>query len=193
MTPSDDFSISWVAPIVPPISLAGIPLGVSAEVLERVLLKYLVDAPKLLYRFENSPDLLLRIYGLDEFGDGGCSFSLFDDAIVNRLLKGTPALSILVRCGSVFAIKVYDFSFSGDSAQEFVYRGILSEGIGLGSLVSDLLPFALLEFDDAEEWFCTDCDYGGLEVTGWGVPLDDHPDQVVTALCVISGSAVKSK
>lgn len=61
----------------------------------------------------------------------------------------------------------------------------------MGSLVSDLLPFTSLEFDSAEEWFYTDQDYGGLEVTGWGVPLEDHPDQIVTALCVIPGTIAK--
>jgi hypothetical protein len=61
----------------------------------------------------------------------------------------------------------------------------LPEGIGLGGLVSDLLSFTALEFDEAEEWFYTDEDYGGLEVTGWGVFLEDHPNQVITALCVI--------
>lgn len=59
-------------------------------------------------------------------------------------------------------------------------------GIGLGSLVSDLLPFTSLEFDSAEEWFYTDQSYGGLE--GRQFLLEDHPDQVVTALCVISGA-----
>lgn len=73
MTSSNDFSISWVAPIVPSVSLAGIPLDVSAEVLERVLLK-IIDASSLLYKFENSPDLLLRTHGLDELGNGGYSF-----------------------------------------------------------------------------------------------------------------------
>jgi hypothetical protein len=190
MTLSYDFSISWLAPIVPSVSLAGIPLGVSAEVLERVLLKYLVDESSLIYKFEDSPELLLRTHGLDEFGNGGYSFSLVNDAVINRLLKGTPALSIMVRARQIYAVKVYDFSFPEEFARKFVYKGRLPAGIGLGSLVSDLLPFASLEFDCAEEWFYTDENYGGLEVTGWGVPLEDHPDQVVTALCVISGAII---
>lgn len=188
MTSSNDFSISWVAPVVPSISLAGIPLDVCVEVLDCVLLKYLVDKSSSLYRFEGSPDLLLRVYGLDEFGNGGYSFSLFSDAVINRLLKGTPALSIMVRGGRVYAVKVFDFSFPGEAAQNFIYKGVLSEGIGLGDLVSDLLPFTSLEFYDVEEWFYTDRSYGGLEVTGWGTPLEDHPNQVITALCVIPRS-----
>lgn len=187
MTSSNDFSISWVAPIVPSVSLAGIPLDVSAEVLECVLLKYLVDASSLLYKFENSPDLLLRMHGLDELGNGGYSFSLFNDAIINGLLKGTPALSIMVRVGKVYAVKVYGFSFPREPAHRFVYKGLLSECMGLGSLVSDILPFTSLEFDEAEEWFYTGCDYGAVEVTGWGVPLEEQPNQLITAICVIQG------
>jgi hypothetical protein len=192
MTLSNYFSVSWAAPIVPSISLAGIPLGVSAEDLGRVLLKYIVDANNQLYKFENAPSLRLKTHGLDGLGNGGYSFSLFDDAVINELLKGTPALSIMIREGKVHAIKVYDFSFSGDLAQELVYKGVLPAGIGLGSLVSDLLPFTSLDFDSAEEWFYTDQDYGGLEVTGWGVPLEDHPDQIITALCVISGTIAQA-
>ncbi|MFF7707584.1 hypothetical protein [Pseudomonas sp. NPDC007930] len=187
MTLSKCFSISWFAPVVPSISLAGIPLGASDEVLSRVFLEYLVDASGQLYKFEGSPILRLRTRGLDEFGNGGYSFFLFDDSVVNEMLKGTPALSVMIRGGRVYAVKVYDFSFPGDRSQNLVYKGTSPGGVGLGNLVSDLLPFAILNFDSAEEWFCTDQNYGGLEVTGWGVPLEDHPDQIITALCVISG------
>ncbi|ROM33825.1 hypothetical protein BK648_23930 [Pseudomonas poae] len=152
-----------------------------------MLLSYLVDENSQIYKFENAPNLLLRTHSLDVYGNGGYSFSLFDDAVINDLLKGTPALSIMIREGKVDAVKIYDFSFPGELSQEFVYKGVLPADIGLGSLVSDLLPFTTLDFDSAEEWFYTDQDYGGLEVTGWGTPLEDHPDQVITALCVISG------
>ena len=60
----------------------------------------------------------------------------------------------------MYAVKVYDFSFPGEPAHRFVYKGLLSGGIGLGSLVSDILPFTSLEFDEAEEWFYTGRDYG---------------------------------
>lgn len=189
---SNYFSISWTAPIVPSISLAGIPLGASAEVLARMFLNYLVDEANQLYRFENAPSLRLITHSLDEFGNGGYSFYLFDGSVINELLKGTPALSIMIRKGKVYAVKVYDFSFPGELSQNLVYKGVLLEGIGLGDLVSNLLPFTTLDFDSAEEWFYTDQDYGGLEVTGWGVPLEDHLDQVITALCVISGAAAQN-
>ncbi|WP_353958563.1 hypothetical protein [Pseudomonas sp. 'CRE Jenny 4'] len=111
MKPSNDFSVSWVAPIVPSISLAGIPLGVNAEVLRGVLLKYLVDAASQMYKFENAPSLRLRTHGLDELGNGGYSFSLFDDAVINDLLKGTPALSIMIRGGRFMLLRFTTSAF----------------------------------------------------------------------------------
>ncbi|EPN31185.1 hypothetical protein A244_38005, partial [Pseudomonas syringae pv. actinidiae ICMP 18807] len=53
--------------------------------------------------------------------------------------------------------------------------------IGLGSLVSELLPYTQLEFDEAEEWFYTDDKYGEVEVTGLGVPLEH-----ISAICIVS-------
>ncbi|MER0044482.1 MULTISPECIES: hypothetical protein [unclassified Pseudomonas] len=187
MMPLDSFSIVWDASIIPGVSLAGIPLHASAVDLEAVLSKYLTDKNSSLYRFEGAPELCLSRYGLDDRGNGGYSFSIFDDEIVSELKKGVPALSVLIRSGRVYAVKVYDFSFPGEPAHRLVYKGLLSECIGLGSLVSDILPFTSLEFDEAEEWFYTGRDYGALEVTGWGVPLEEQPNQLITAICVIQG------
>lgn len=170
---------------MPSISIAGIPLGARVEDIECALARYLVDESKRLYQFEKSPVLMLKTYGVDERGSGGCSFSLYDDKDVNVLLKGTPALSLMFRESRVYAVKVYDFSFCGERARDFVYKGLFSEIIGLGNLVSDLLSLTCLYFDDVEEWFDIEKAHGGLEVTGWGVPLDEQPDQVITAFCVI--------
>lgn len=170
---------------MPSVSLAGIPLHVDADVLKCVLLGYLVDGSSSLYQFADSPVLRLKLYNLNENGDGGYSFVLSDASVINDLNKFTPALSVMIKSSKVCAVKVYDFSFPGEQAQNLIYKGALPEGIGFGGRVSDLLPFATLEFDEAEEWFYTDEDYGGLEVTGWGVSLEDHPDQIITALCVI--------
>lgn len=185
--PLESLSVTWGAPIIPGVSLAGIPLNAGADDLEAVLSRFLIDKDSLRYRFEESPDLCLSWYGLDECGNGGYSFSIFDDEIVSELKKGVPALSVLIRSWRVYAVKVYDFSFPGEPAHRFVYKGLLSGGIGLGSLVSDILPFTSLEFDEAEEWFYTGRDYGVLEVTGWGVPLEEQPNQLITAICVIPG------
>lgn len=187
MKPLENFSVTWDAPIVPGVSLAGIPLHASAIDLEAVFSRYLIDKSSLLYRFEGAPGLCLSWYGLDECGNGGYSFSIFDDEIVSEFRKGVPALSVLIRNGKVYAVKVYDFSFPGEPEHRFVYKGLLSGGIGLGSLVSDILPFTSLEFDEAEEWFNTGRDYGALEVTGWGGALEEQPNQLITAICVITG------
>lgn len=179
------FKISWNAPVLPGASLAGIPLGISSDVLMGKFQEYIVGSNDV-YKFYSSPELRLTTQGLDAFGNGSYSFFLFDDAAVNKFLKNLPALYIMIRKWSVFAIKVYDFSFPGEASQALRYRGRLPSGHGLGDLVSEIKKFSNLEFDDAEEWFCASCEYDGLEVTGWGVPLEDRPDQVVTALCVLS-------
>lgn len=184
MRKAESLAISWHAPIVPGTSLAGVPLSIDVDFLECVLLRYLVDRDGGIYRFDQGPELHLAS-NLDENGNGGYSFSIANDEVVHELKRGTPALSILVRDRRVYAIKIHDFSFPGDLAEQLVYKGALPGGIGLGDLVSDLLPFSVLEFDEAEEWFYTDRSYGVLEVTGWGVPIEDRPDQRITAICVI--------
>lgn len=181
----DSFSVVWDAPIIPGVSLAGIPLHASVVGLEAMLSRYLTDENSSRYSFEGSPDLRLSGYGLDECGNGGYSFSVFEDEVVGELRQGVPALSILIRNDRICAIKVYDFSFPCEPAHKFVYKGLLSGCIGLGSHVSDILPFTNLEFDEAEEWFYTGRDYGVIEVTGWGTPLEDQPNQLITAICVI--------
>ncbi|WP_306092908.1 hypothetical protein [Pseudomonas sp. SCB32] len=150
MIESNSLAISWCAPIVPSASLAGVPLNIEVDLLECLLLRYLVDRDGRVYRFDQGPDLRL-VCGFDEHGNGGYSFSIANDEIVHELKRGMPALSILVRDRRVFAIKVYDFSFPGELAEGFIYKGFLPGAIGLGSLVSDLLSFTTLEFDEAEE------------------------------------------
>ena len=68
------------------------------------------------------------------------------------------------------------------------YQGRLCGDIGLGDPVHDLLKYTELEFDNAEEWFYTDKEYGGLEVTGYGSDLNDEPGQMIMALTVIEES-----
>lgn len=186
MIGQEDMCVAWDAPIVPGFSLAGIPLHMDAADLETELSRYLVEGRRLRYRFEGAPDLHLSNFGLDEHGNGGYSFSIFESEVVGELRWGTPALSILVESGKVYAIKAYDFSFPGEPAHGLVYKGRLSGNIGLGSPLSEVLSLTSLEFDDAEEWFYTSCDYGVLEVSGWGCSLDDEPNQLITAICVIS-------
>lgn len=182
---NEDFKISWKAPITPCKSLAGIPVHASAKLLRSVLARYVVNEESLLYQFEDSPILKMEIYEPDSEGNGGYNFSLSDETVINKLLKGTPALSISLSNDRVTFIKIYDFSFSGDAAENYIYKGTLPGNIGLGSLVSELLPYTRLELDETEEFFYTDTQYGEVEVTGLGVPLEDIPDQHIIAICLI--------
>ncbi|WP_164280684.1 hypothetical protein [Stenotrophomonas indicatrix] len=180
MNLSCGFSVDWHAPVVPGVSLAAIPLLAPYADLEVALATHLVDANLLLYKFNGGPDLRLEKHLLDEYGDGGFLFSLFcgDDG------SNMAALSISIKGWAVRAIKVYALGEPGDAVTRYSYRGLTAESIGLGSLVSDFIGFTELYFDEAEEWFYSQSDYGAIEVTGWGVPLEDEPQQIVTAICV---------
>lgn len=179
-----DLFISWHASIIPSYALAGIPIGVCRNDFESVISRYLVGGRGSTYKFDGSPILRLEIY--DRFSDRTYfHFYIYDDSVVNELKRGLPSLTVMFRGGVVFAVKVYDFSFPGDSAEALVYSGALPGGCRLGSPVSSVLEFTSLEFDEVDEWFYADAEYGGLEITGWGVSLEDEPDQTISAICVI--------
>ncbi|WP_218173458.1 hypothetical protein [Pseudomonas gingeri] len=197
MSENGDFVISWRAGIVPSQSLAGIPLGISVEDFEKNLSRYVIDESRGLYKFQGSPILTLG-KELDSNGDGGYGFSVFDRELTGwRLYFSTSdhagadprALYVIVRSWKVFAVKVWMFeNLRLEELPVNSYAGKLQEGIGLGDLVSEFLKYTELDFDDAEEWFCTDENYGGLEVTGYGGDLSESPDQTIRALTVISRS-----
>jgi hypothetical protein len=180
----NSFSISWFAAISPGVSLAGIPLGLSEAEFESELAMYAIDDKQTLYRFEGSPVLKMA---RSEGGVGECGyiFDLFESDVISLNKRGIPALTIQLRHGEVFAIKIYDFSFPGEPANDFVYKGLLHSNIGLGSVVAELMPYTSLEFDRGEGWFVTDESFGLVEVSGWGVPLEEEPLQVITAICVL--------
>ncbi|WP_259639518.1 hypothetical protein [Pseudomonas syringae group genomosp. 3] len=180
-------AISWTAPIIPCESLAGINLGTSDSDLKTLISQYLIDENELKYQFKDSPALRLSAYELDDEGNGGYKFSLFDSDLINTVKKSRPALSISIRDNKVTFLKVYDFSFADDAAQDFIYKGVLPGNIGLGDSVSDLAPLTELEIDESDEFFYTDPAFGEVEITGLGVPLEDEPDQPITAICVIPG------
>lgn len=179
---NDVNSIEWDAPIVPGLSMAAIPLHAAYDDLDAVIAAYLIDADARLYRFEGGPDLHLERYGPDEHGIGGLLFSLPGGDRAGDM----AALSITIGGGVVRALKVYALGMPCDVVARKSYRGLAAGSIGLGSLVSDFLVFTELHFDEAEEWFCSGGDYGVLEISGWGVPLEDEPEQVVTAICVVA-------
>lgn len=185
--------VSWVAPIVPSISLAGIELGMSAGELFSLLSMYVVEDKNDLYQFEMSP--ILRLVKSNSNEDEIYLFNVYDKELTNwRLYFNTPehlganprALGIVVRDGKVHSVKAWHFEKlkEGDKPKN-IYRGKLPVNIGLGDLVSDLLPYANLTYDDAEELFYSYGEYGALEVTGYG-DLEEYPDQVVMAISVNS-------
>ncbi|POD67864.1 hypothetical protein [Pseudomonas syringae group genomosp. 3] len=161
----------------------------SAKLVSSVLDRYLIDEQNSLYQFEDSPILRLKTYNPDSNGESGYEFSLYDDTVIDRLLKGIPALSIVLRDEKVTFLKVDNFSFPGDSAEQFIYKGELPGGLVLGSNISKLLPLTDLDFDDALEWFYTDSKYGEIEIGEWGVPLEDEPDQIINSICIIPSQA----
>ncbi|TWC10990.1 MULTISPECIES: hypothetical protein [unclassified Pseudomonas] len=189
-----DFVIRWSAPILPSHSLAGIPLGVHVDEFEAVLNKYVVDDAKGIYKFVDSPALKMEKH-FDSKGEGGYGFHVVDLELTNwRLYYDSPehlgvetrALHVLTRNWKIYAVKVWMYENLADGQKPVSsYQGKLPENIGLGDFVRELLPYTDLEFDSAEEWFYTDREYGGLEVTGYCCDLNERPDQVIIALAVV--------
>ncbi|MCW1246066.1 hypothetical protein OC610_16755 [Pseudomonas sp. SAICEU22] len=188
------FEISWDAPVEPSKSLAGVPLAASVGELEKIFDFYLVDTDKALYQFKGSP-VLSMAKDIDANGDGGYGFSVFDRQLTNwNLFFDSPehggadprALYIIVRSWKVFAVKAWMFEkYLEGGGPVHSYRGKLSCGIGLGDALIDLLSHAQLEFDEEEGWYVAEGSYDGLEVTGYGVSLDDESDQAIMALAVL--------
>ncbi|MCU0093073.1 hypothetical protein N8H72_24070 [Pseudomonas koreensis] len=184
MSHHESYPISWVAPILPSVSLAGISLGSSNEILARSLDKYLVCGKAGIYRFEFGPDLHLAWSSIDGLGDGGYRFSFTALGTTSFGNADECALYIMIRGGKVYAIKVYAPEYPNNSGSALVYQGKLSSGFGLGDSVSDLSIYADLGFDEDEEWFVSGA-FSGLEISGWGVPLEDYPEQIITAIAIV--------
>lgn len=188
-----DKSVSWVAPILPSVSMAGIELGMSIEKLSNLLSFYEIDTKNNLYKFEMSP--ILKLVRSNSNEDEIYLFSVYDKDLTNwRLYFNRPdhagvnprALGIVVRNGKVFSVKAWHFEKlkDGDGPKN-IYRGKLPGSVGLGDPVSNLLLHTKLTYDDAEEVFYTDLEYGALEVTGYG-DLNEYPDQVILAIAVVA-------
>lgn len=183
-------AISWSAPIIPSVSLAGIPVGLDLARLEELLSRYLIEDS--LYQFEQSPVLQLR---KSTSGDDLLFvFSVRDRDLTNwRRHFNSPdhagvdprALGIVVRQGRVHAVKAWQFeSLNDDEKPANSYRGKLPGNIGLGDQVSELMEQVSLNYDDAEGVLYAGPEYGGLEITGYGEP-DDYPDQPIRAITVV--------
>lgn len=183
-------AISWAAPIIPSVSLAGIAIGLDIARLENMLSRYLVEEN--LYQFEQSP--LLQLRKSTSGGDQLFVFSVRDKDLTKwRLRFDSPdhagvdprALGIIVRQDRVHAVKAWQFESLKDNEKPTnSYRGQLPGNIGLGDHVSDLMAQVSLNYDDAEGVLYTGPEYGGLEITGYGEP-EDYPDQPILAITVI--------
>jgi len=195
-----DNKISWRAPIIPSISLAGIPIGLDVVDFDNLLELYLIDSGSLLYKFEESP--VLRLAKHESDFESIYLFHVHDVEMTNwRLYFASPnhagvntkALAVIFRNGSVHAVKVWNFELAKEGMKpKNVYSGRLPGGIGLDDPVNCLLQYTDLQFDEGEGWFYTDENYGGVEVTGYG-DLADYPDQTIMAIAVIARSPVQSE
>ena len=188
--------VSWVAPILPSVSMAGIELGMSTEKLLNLISFYEVDSENKLYKFEMSPILKLVRSNLN--GDEIYLFNVYDKELTNwRLYFNRPdhaganprALGIVVRNDKVRSVKVWHFEKLKEGGRaKNIYRGKLPENVGLGDPLSNLLSYSKLTYDDAEEVFYADLEYGALEVTGYG-DLMEYPDQVILAIAIVAEDA----
>jgi hypothetical protein len=169
-------------------------LGMDVGSLMNLLSNYVIDDENSLYQFEMSP--VLKLVRSNSNGDEIFLFNVYDKELINwRLYFDTPdhaganprALGVIIRGGRIHAVKVWHFEKLKDGSKpRNIYRGKLHENIGLGDLVSGLLPYIKLNYDDAEELFRADRE--GLEVTGYG-DIDEYPNQIVMAIAVIFGAS----
>lgn len=183
-------TLSWRAPIIPGHSLAGIRLETSTALLEAQFSRHAIPGQEGLYQFPGSPVLALK-HELDAEGNGGYAFSVHDIDLTNwRLFFSSPthmaihprALYVLVRSHRVYAVIAWLFEKYADGGPPtHSYAGRLAEGIGLGDAVSTLVEHMDMEFDTAEEFFMAE----GLEIHGYGVSLEDEPEQIIMGLAVL--------
>jgi len=191
---NNSFDISWSAPVIPSVGLAGIVIGSCHLQFAQILSKYRISEAEDLYQFVGSP--ILRLECVETPMEITYLFSVADKNLTNwNLYAGSPdhaavdarALAVLIRDSRVHAVKAWLFEYAKpNDKRTHVYAGKLPQGIGLGDRVADLLPYTALIYDDAEEWFYADESFGGLEITGYG-EMEDYPDQPIVALAVIAG------
>lgn len=185
--------LSWVAPIIPSVAMAGVRVGMNVDEFLKLLSICAVDYERSLYKFEMSPVLKL-VYSSNN-DEELFSFEVHDkDLIKWKLYFDAPdhpgvdprAFSILIRSGKVFAVKVWNFEqVKQGEIPKNIYKGTLPEGIGLGGSVRELSLRMKLIYDDIEECFYAENDSGFVQINSLG-DLQDYPDQVIRAICVFS-------
>lgn len=169
--------LDWSAPIVPGVSIAGIPFGTPIDALVSALQAHSVSPEDpYVVRFANSP--VLRF---EADNSGFCVRAAeikknYDWQDVVMGLDFTNGLFTFARVDSV--------GWDG-----FSYKGKLFGSVGLGDPANLLLShYQRVIYDDAEEWlYCS----GGplsIRVAGTSCPLESDPKQPVSIICVASHS-----
>ena len=164
--------LDWEAAIVPGKSLMGLSLGMSQSDVMASLLAHSFDPSNpTLIKFENSPELLV-----DSAKDGVVILRAAELKDINYAWQNKVASFIFddSKLVSMIVTSVW-------GGEEIQYQGKLFGGVGLNSLVSDLLNFCELEYDSADECFYPSSEIAGLIVAGSGsCELSIDPKQIVS-------------
>ncbi|WP_321851040.1 hypothetical protein [Burkholderia diffusa] len=165
--------IDWEAPIEPGRAMLGLHLGLSSNVV-RKLIGCDGEVLQKTTRFRNSPKILIdcRQSGVIYFraADMGAVEYDWQNILARLVFKQDMLESIVVE------------SVAGGA--EYAYKGKLLSKVGLGEKVAELLELVEIEFDDAEEVFYSD-KLKGVEVAGDdSCNLSVNSNQVVTYIKV---------
>ena len=161
--------LNWAASIEPGHAMLGLSLGMGLDDV-REIFKGRGNPSNDFVTFLNSPRLIMD--------------SSKEDVI---LLRAADMKNVAYAWQNVLARLVFSQNvltsivvISNRDDDEYRYQGKIFGKVGLGSLVSDLLDFVSLEYDDAEEVFYSD-GLQGLEVGGTSAcDLSVDQSQIVT-------------
>lgn len=165
------YNLDWSAPIEPGSSMLGLQLGMTfADV--QALFKFdstserratgILNSPRLIVDSDKEGSILLRAADMD-----------------NVVYDWQNVLVRLIFDHGVLTLMIVQFS-KGDEA--YRYQGKIFGKVGLGSQVSEMLEFAPLEYDDAEEVFYSN-GLKGLELGGSNAcDLTANPSQIITSI-----------
>jgi hypothetical protein len=188
--------LSWDAPIIPSESIAGVNIGLKENELNEILLNYVVDKINGLYKLEKSPVLeLSKIISVER---KLYLFNVHDKELTNwRNFFSKPnhsganprALAISLINGIVNSVKVWHFEkLKVGQLPKNIYRGKLPGDFGLNDVLLGMSNYVNLTYDENENSFYSDRDYGAVEIGSYG-DREDYPDQVIMSIAVNSGDA----
>ncbi|MFS8048044.1 hypothetical protein [Rhizobium sp. BR 314] len=165
------YNLDWSAPIEPGNSMLGLQLGMTfANV--RALFEFDSTSESRATSFLNSPRLIV-----DSDKEGIIFLRAAD--MDNVVYDWQNILVRLIFDHGALKLMIVEFS-KGDEA--YRYQGKIFGKVGLGSQVSEMLEFAPLEYDDAEELFYSN-GLKGLELGGSNAcDLTTNPSQIITSV-----------